>query len=173
MGLLASQTTSISPGQLLMFKGCSILLTCICSACTYLLCCVYTIKQFSFNCETMLIARHLNYLMSTAFNTLMPGRSCLSLLPSPSHSCGGPPKEKPDSWVNTVPAFLLWALTATTGEEKPGRAGQFVQHISTFLIPFQANCLSLFLPLHLPSVTEKLEQKRRDEPKFSQVYCCF
>ena len=93
---------------------------------------------FPFNCETMHIARHLNYPMSIVFDTLMPGRSCLCLVLSPSHSCGRPPKERLDSWVNTV-QLSSESLASHRKGKREAWASQPVSSSTSlrFLIPFQ------------------------------------
>lgn len=105
-----SQILPVSPGQLWKFKGCHTYWRILSP-----LCYVHAFNRFSFNCKTTLISRHYlcpwhRYL--NAWEVLFVSSAL------PSHSCGGPPREKPDSWVNTAQALPPWALPATKGEKE-------------------------------------------------------
>lgn len=128
---------------------------------------------FPFNCETMHIARHLNNPMSTVFDTLVPGRSCLCLA-LPLTFLWQATKGATRQLGEYSPALLLRALPAAErGREKPGQASQFRPvHLCASSSRFRANYVLLCLPTFAFCDREDgVEANGR--AKVSQVHCCF
>lgn len=113
------------------------------------MCCVFIFRCFPFNCETTHIARHLNYSMSIASDTLTPGRSCLCLLFSPSHSCGRATKGEPRQLGEHSPGSPSpVSLASHRDGEREAWASQPILSRTSLLSSshFRANSSSLCLP---------------------------